>query len=221
MIDVTNYKQFMGIDSFPVFDVKYYTLDLTGDYSYGARAEYDVKTKAHTLMLPRNCGASKFLLFHELTHILDMETLASGEKNHDFCLTGYMEYHASQVELMIMLGADSVKDLLSFSMQDHVEQSDWTFVQYVNNKLNTAQRLIADKNQQTRVDGLNAFFNFLGLKSVCGMFAKDFEETYSYQGIMAKMSSPLFMELRRTYSGWIDDIDKAVAIYSHAVNAIL
>ena len=68
MIDVTNYKQFMGIDSFPVFDVKYYTLDLTGDYSYGARAEYDVKTKAHTLMLPRNCGASKFLLFHELTH---------------------------------------------------------------------------------------------------------------------------------------------------------
>ena len=34
MIDVTNYKQFMGIDSFPVFDVKYYTLDLTGDYSY-------------------------------------------------------------------------------------------------------------------------------------------------------------------------------------------
>ena len=81
MIDVTNYKQFMGIDSFPVFDVKYYTLDLTGDYSYGARAEYDVKTKAHTLMLPRNCGASKLLLFHELTHILDMETLASGEKN--------------------------------------------------------------------------------------------------------------------------------------------
>ncbi|MBQ6417416.1 MAG: hypothetical protein IJJ91_01970 [Synergistaceae bacterium] len=104
MIDVSDYKKFMGINSLPKFDVKYYTPDLTADYIYGARAEYDVKTKAHTLLLPEKLDAPRFLLFHGLTHILDMETLVTGEKNHDFCLAEYMEYHASQDELMVMMG---------------------------------------------------------------------------------------------------------------------
>lgn len=102
-------------------------------------------------------------------------------------------------------------------MQDHVEQSVWTVEQYMSNKLDTAQRLITDRNQQTRIDDLNAFFNFLGLK----LFTADYEEKYSYQGIVANISSFLFMDLRCIYSGWIDDIGKAVAIYSHAVNAII
>jgi len=221
MIDTTDYKKFMGLDSFPDFDVKYFTPDLAGDYTYGARAEFDMVTKAHMLLLPDKFDVSRFLLFHELTHILDMETLATGEKNHDFCLTGYMEYHASQVELMVMMGAESVKDKIAFSMQDYVEQSDWTVECYLKNKLDTAQRLIAERNQQTRKDGLDAFFNFLGLKSVCGMFATDFEEKYCYQGIAEKLPSFLLLNLRRTYTGWIHEIDKAVAIYSHAANSIL
>ena len=220
-MDVSDYKQFMKTDSFPQFDVQYYTPDMRADYIYGARAEYDLNTRAHTLLLPERYEVSRFLLFHELTHILDMELLATGERNHDYCLTGYMEYHASQVELMVIMGAESVKDKISFSLQNHVVKSEWTIEQYLKNKLDTALRLITACNQQTRKDGLDAFFNFLGLKSVCVMFSTDYEDRHSYRQIADRIPSHLLMELKRTFSGWIVDIDKAVAIYSHAVHAIL
>lgn len=111
MID--NYKQFMEIDTFPEFEIQYYALDCSKDYSYGAQAIFDVKTKKHTLRLPINIEVPRFLLFHELTHILDAEKYSIGEKNHDFCLHGFTEYHASQVELMVMIGAKTISMLAS------------------------------------------------------------------------------------------------------------
>lgn len=123
---------------------------------------------------------------------------------------------------MVIIGAKSVKDTLSFSMEDCVEQSDWTVEQYLMNKLSIAEKLVTDSNPQRRMDGLNAFFNFLGLKSVCSMFATDFEEKRCYTGVFAeKLPSILFVELRQIYTGWIADVEKAVAIYSHTANSIL
>ena len=64
-----------------------------------------------------------------------MESLGNGNRAHDFCLTGYMEYHASQVELMTMMGAKTIREALSFSMEDAINFSKWSVRQYLDNKL--------------------------------------------------------------------------------------
>lgn len=215
MIDIKEYKEFMGIVSFPEFEEEYYVVNGSEEYCYVGQAVYNYQTREHKLRLPSNTQVPKYLLFHELTHILDAEIHANGEKIHDFCLSGYMEYHASQVELMAMVGAKSVKEVLSFSMNDLIG-TEWTVRKYVENKLDTAKALIGCFDTEKRISGLGALFNFFGLKSVCAMFAKDFVEDYRYQEVLDKMSSLLFAELRRSMNGWVEDIDNAIILYSHA-----
>ncbi len=106
--EIEKYMTFMGIDSFPSFEQESYQINTSNDYCYAARAEYDSNTKTHKLLLPENIEIPIYLLYHELTHILDMEVLAIGSLYYDNCLTGYMEYHASQVELLYMMGAKTV-----------------------------------------------------------------------------------------------------------------
>ena len=84
---IYEYEQFMEIDSFPEFEIEHYALDCYIDYIYGAQTVYDVETKKHRLRLPTDFELPRFLLFHELTHILDTENYSIGEKNHDlFCM---------------------------------------------------------------------------------------------------------------------------------------
>lgn len=219
MIEIDDYKQFMGVYTFPEFEIEYYTLDYSKDYCYGAQAVYDFNTKEHILCLPADFEVPRFLLFHELTHIIDAEEYSNGDKNHDFCLHGFMEYHASQVELMVMLGAETVNSTLSFSMKDPVNRLDMTVEQYVNNKLETARNLIIDSDHQRRIDGLGALYNFLGLRSVCCMFAKDHDDQYDYCVFLEMIPSYLFSTMRSFMTGWKIDVEKAAGLYSNVRNA--
>lgn len=88
-----------------------------------------------------------FIVFHELTHILDTEMLSNGDHTYDFCLTGYMEYHASQVEMMALMGATTIREKLSFSMEKSINYFDMVR-QYLDSKLETAKTLIVDSNQK-------------------------------------------------------------------------
>lgn len=221
MIGISDYKYFMGINSFPQFEIEYYRLSDSQDFIYGGRAEYDPETKSHKLLLPSNAEVPKCLFFHELTHILDMERLGNGDRAHDFCLTGYMEYHASQVELMTMMGAKTIQDELTFSMEDTINCSKWSVQQYLDNKLETAKILMLDSSHEKRCDGLGALFNFWGLKSVCGMYSIDFKDDYGYREFLNHMSALLFMKMRGCFTGWIDDVDKAIALYSQAYCSIV
>lgn len=220
MIDISGYKYFMGINTFPQFEIEYYRLNDSQDFVYAGRTEYDPETKRHKLLLPSNAEVPKFLLFHELTHIFDMESLGNGNRAHDFCLTGYMEYHASQVELMTMMGAKTIREALSFSMEDAINCSKWSVRQYLDNKLETAKILILDSSLEKRCDGLGALFNFWGLKSVCSMYSIDFKDDYGYREFLNHMSSLLFMEMRDCFTEWIDDVDIAIALYSQALCSI-
>lgn len=213
MIDINSYKRFMGINSFPQFKTEYYKLIESQGFAYAARAEFDPETKRHKLLLPSNAEVPMFLIFHELTHILDMETLWKGDRAHDYYLTGYMEYHASQIELMAMMNAMTIRDTLSFSMDESIGFNDYSVRQYLDNKLENAKALMLDSSSQKRSDGLGVLFNFLGLKSVCKMYAKDFKDDYTYRELMNHISAFLFMELREFFVGWIDDVDGAVALY--------
>lgn len=216
------YLQFMNLDSFPPFTIEYYTFDVCKDFTPFAKAQYIPATRNHKLLLPSACNIPRFLLFHELTHILDMELLANGDKTHDFCLTGYMEYHASQIELLEMIGARTVDDNLTFSMHNCVDELCWTAQRYVNCKLETAKTMIIDSDQKTRIDGLGVLYNFLGLKSICNMYATDFSENYSYQEILTRIPTHLWFYLCQTLNGWInqEDINKAVILYSQMLESV-
>ena len=45
----------------------------------------------------------RYIVFHEFTHILDTEMYAKQDSWKYMALSGYTEYHAAQVELMICL----------------------------------------------------------------------------------------------------------------------
>lgn len=218
---IHDYKQFMRIDAFPEFEIEYYSLDNTTEYIYAAQAIYNFKTKEHILHLPEGINIPRFLLFHELTHILDADEYSIGDKNHDLCLHGFMEYHASQVELLDMIGAVTVNSTLSFSMNDPLNGSDWSLKQYVDNKLETARNLIIDSDRQKRVDGLGVLYNFLGLRSVCCMFAEDYNDQYDYHEFLEIIPSYLFSTMSNFMIGWIIDIEKAVGLYSNVLNAVV
>ena len=107
-----------------------------------------------------------------------MEMLGVSKPEYNHYLTGYMEYHASQVELLVMMGATTINDRISFSVSDSLNGIDESVLQYLETKLDMAKRMIQDPELKKRVDGLGAIFNFFGLKSICYMFATDFVDNY-------------------------------------------
>ena len=218
---VEQYKSFMKIDSFPTFTTEYYELEEGGTYSHIAKAEYSIPDNKHKLLLTRNICIPKWVLFHELTHMLDMERYRNGDYNHDFCLSGYMEYHAAQVELMEMVGAESVEASISFSMNDYVDEIQETVQQYVDNKLEIAQSLMESHEKEEKKDGISALFNFFGLKSICSIYATDYADNYSYQRVSMCMSSCLFTATRVFMTGWIKNVDKAICLYSNVIAEVL
>ena len=134
----------MGINTFPMFTTEYFDIEINQEYVSVAKAEYDFQTKQQKLLISGNVEYyPKYLLYHELTHILDADMYSNGDKKHDCCLTGYMEYHASPVELMCLMGAKTIRDKLSFSMDDLSNHLDWTVGHFLDEKYKAASELIS------------------------------------------------------------------------------
>lgn len=218
MIDLDAYIQFMGIKSFPSFDVEYFEPDLNIKYTPVAQADY-VSGK-HVLRLPSICETPRSLLYHELTHIYDMEMLKNGEKIHDFCLTGYMEYHASQVDLMVRLGANSIEDTPSFSICDYINDQGLTVSEYIDKKFVIAVDMLNDSKLNERLTGLGVLYNFLGLRSICLLYALDYKDNDNFSCIANRLDSYLLSTMKKYMVGWNIDVNKAVALFSNCANAI-
>ena len=219
-VDVERYKKFMEIDEFPPFEIEYFKVNDNEKNTSFARAEYDYVLKQHTLYIPSNPNIPEFILFHELTHIMDMENLKTGDKVYDYCLTGYMEYHASQVELIVGLGATKISDSISFSMMDSIIGFNVSVQKYLDSKYKIVQEQLMKKEPQEKHKGVDVFFNFLGLKSICKKYSVDFIDNYSCQEILNIVSIFLFNEINKTYSGKIVDVRKAVILYSNLINIL-
>lgn len=104
------YTEFMGIEKFPkykleLFEIKMDQVDLAG-FGVLAQAIYNPKTDVHTLRICVNLELMKYIVFHEFTHILDAEMYAKRDSLRYAYLSGYTEYHASQVELIVLIGAE-------------------------------------------------------------------------------------------------------------------
>lgn len=112
----SDFMRFCGIDSLPSYHIisKEMTLDKSQNEGFDsvASAFYDVSTGAHRLemwvklYLPQM--NAEYLVFHELTHILDAETFSQKDKCKNVANKGYTEFHAAQNDFMQILGAKSI-----------------------------------------------------------------------------------------------------------------
>ena len=107
------YKKFMGTNQFPKYELQFKEVSLNVADNYGfdsvAFVAYQTQTNKHTLVVSTNLKLSKHVIFHEFTHIYDSYRYVKGDKVRYAGLSGFTEYHASQVALMIMLGADKIQ----------------------------------------------------------------------------------------------------------------
>ena len=119
------YVAFMKLDRMPLYILESKKVSLLKTENEGfdsiAQALYKPNTQDHTLIIADNIIIEPYILYHEFTHILDDEIYARGDKVKYFSLSGYTEYHASQVELLILLGAKSVKEKIAFSVFNNIK----------------------------------------------------------------------------------------------------
>ena len=187
---VSNYKQdyiqFMDIESFPeyILQTKEASLSVADSKGFDTAATtfYNADTDRHTLIVSTNLELPKYLIFHEFTHILDTELYAKGDKVKYAQLSGYTEYHASQIELMQMLGANKWSQQIEFSMKDIVGtfSGKKTVQEYLDIKWYHAVELFGRSDFPANIEMLKTafgvLFNFYGLQSICELYATDYSK---------------------------------------------
>lgn len=213
------YMQFMGIDSFPDFTLvsKHMDKNDSKDVGWGAFAEhfYDVNTFKHKLVvwedLWKNQSAGDYLLFHEFTHILDTERFVNKDKMRNAMIRGYTEYHAGQVDLLRIAGEKSYNVPASFSIKTVVKTvgTDKTLEEYINSSAYAAIELINrtdfPTDMATFAAMLSMTFNYFGRRSVCKLYAQDYNDTVDMTIIRNFIGEEPFDALNKFMEGFFDD----------------
>ena len=210
-----DFKAFMGIDSFPIYRFESKTVSLVKADSEGfdsvAQSKYNPGTQEHTLIVADNLIIEPYILFHEFTHILDAEIYARGDKVKYATSSGFTEYHASQIELLMMLGANSVNEQMSFSANKMVKTigENKTVQQYIDMKRNHATELFArddfPKNIEQLKTAMGVLFNYWGLRSICYMYCKDYKEETDNRVFLRYISPDVFQAMNIIMVGWLSD----------------
>ena len=209
-----DYMRFMCIDKFPTFDVRIKEASLAMAESRGyeapAAAHYTPKTQKHTLTISSNLKLHKQLIYHEFTHIFDSEMYVYNDPERYAKLSGFTEYHASQVELMKLLGAKTVNEKISFSMSTIIDtiEGNKTVSQYVEEKRLHAVALFSRKDfpadLATLKSAMGVLFNYFGLRSICKMYATDYTEKIDNVAFLKHISVFQFAPVNRHMYGWLD-----------------
>lgn len=232
-IFVNEYKNFMGIKQFPKYtlqthEVSKSTADLQG-FEVAASTFYQPLTGQHTLLISTNLNLYKYLMFHEFTHMHDSELYVNGDKMRYAGLSGYTEYHASQVELVQLLGAKTIDTALSFSMNTIISTfaGDKSVLQYVQEKYQHAIDLFSRTDFPANVNTLKSAFgvlyNYWGLRSICEMYATDFVETIDNEAFIKVIPTFNFTLQNNLMHGWLDKtkIDLSIPLYVNTIFPII
>lgn len=178
------YIDFMQISNLPSYELELFELNLseinTTGFGSFAQAIYIPKTDEHILRVSSNAELMKYVLFHEFTHILDTEMYAKKDSSKCIYLSGYTEYHASQVELMVLLGENNIRpNKFTFSLdseifhkktvKDYLLQKHQLFMDMMNGKAVTM-------NAEKLITTLGVLYNYWGLRSVCKMYGQNYIE---------------------------------------------
>lgn len=215
---VEDYKRFVGIDDFPAFDLKSKEITEKKALEQGsdalATAFYDTSTGKHTLeiwsklCLPRM--NAEYIMFHEFTHIWDAEVYSQKENLKHTANGGYTEYHAAQIDFMKLLGAMKINEPFSFSINQKFETVGGikTGKEYVNMSRNLATALISRKdfpaNIGTLVTAMGAIFNYYGRRSICKMYAVDYDDEADTSVIAQFLGENTINALDAFMIDWLD-----------------
>lgn len=225
----SSFKKFMGINTFPQYtlhtkEVSLFVADAQG-YDSVASTHYDVQGNSHTLTVSTNLLLCKYLLFHEFTHILDSELYVNNDKMRYLGISGFTEYHASQIELMAMLGMQSINDKPTFSMNKviHTISGDKSVKQYVSEKQQHAIELFNRADFPSSIETLKSSFgilyNYWGLRSICEMYATDYIENIENQSFLNYIPTNVFVLLNNLMRGWLNDsaINASIPLYANTL----
>lgn len=225
----SNFIKFMGIDTFPQYtlctkEVSLFVADTKG-YDSVASTHYDIQGNLHKLTISTNLTLCEYLMFHEFVHMLDSELYVKNDKIRYLGLSGFTEYHATQIELLTMLGAHSIDDEPSFSMDTiiHTFSGDNSVEQYISEKQRHAIELFSradfPSSIETLKSSLGVLYNYWGLRSICEMYATDYSEKIENQSFLNFIPTKMFVPLNRLMHGWLDNsaIDASIPLYANII----
>lgn len=211
----TKYMKFMKLHSFPQYDIIIQNITLDSNeaqqYMKAAGAQYDFKTQRHSLIINPLIDFNEYIVFHEFTHILDTEQYANNDRVRYVYLSGYTEYHASQIELLNLLGAKKVNKKVRFKMNQIINTiaGNITVQEYIEDKHNQAIELFNDGsflvNDEYMIASLGVLFNYWGLRSICEMYAKDYKENKNNDAFLKRIPPLLFNPLDSLMHGFMND----------------
>lgn len=225
----SNFKKFMGIDTFPQYtlytkEVSLWVADAQG-YDSAASTHYDIQSNSHSLTVSTNLTLCEYLMFHEFVHMLDSELYVKNDKIRYLGISGFTEYHASQIELLAMLGVQSINDEPSFSMDTiiHTFSGNKSVKQYISEKQQHAIELFSRADFPSSIETLKSSFgvlyNYWGLRSICEMYATDYIENIENQSFLNYIPTNVFVLLNRLMRGWLNDsaIDASIPLYANTL----
>ena len=215
---VDGYKRFVGLNDFPSFEVKSKEMTLEKSKRQGfdapAAAYYDVPTGKHTLeiwsrlYLPQM--NADYLIFHEFTHIWDAEVYSQRDKYKHMSNKGYTEYHAAQIDFMKLSGAKNVAEAFSFKMNQSLRTIGGliTAQEFVDMPRKHATKLISRKdfprNIETLATTMGLIFNYYGRRSICKMYAIDYNDCADMDIIAGFIGQETIKALNDYMLGWFD-----------------
>ena len=126
--------------------------------------------------------SSDYLLYHEFTHALDISLYGAKDTNKYNQLRGYLEYHAAQVEMLKLLGAEDHSDHIAFSMRDTITDIEGArpVLEYVEHGIavvtSAMQKPDFKRNIASVFHAVGALYNHLGRTSICVAASSDFDE---------------------------------------------
>lgn len=230
---VDEYKNLMGFSQFPEFDLqtKIASLVIADSqwFESAAVTTYQPITGQHNLSVSVNLELSKYLMFHEFTHMHDSEIYVNGDKVRYAGLSGYTEYHASQIELACLVGAETIGGIPSFSMNKIISTfaGNKTVLQYVKEKYQHAKDLFSrddfPSNISTLKSAFGVLYNYWGLRSICEVYANDFVEIIDNEAFLKIIPTMKFSLINNLMHGWLDEnkIDLSVPLYTNTIFPII
>ena len=123
---------------------------------------------------------------------------------------GYTEYHAAQIDFMKVLGAKNIAEPFSFNMNHIFETIGGmkTAQEFVNMPKNLANELISRKdypaNIETFATAMGTIFNYYGRRSICKMYATDYNDDTDTSVIAGFLGQETVKVLDEFMLGWFD-----------------
>lgn len=217
---VDEYKKFVGIDTFPDFQIvtKEITKEKSQTHGFDSWAStyYNTATGEHTMEIWSNIWLpelnAKYLVFHELTHIWDAEVYSQRDKKKHMANKGFTEYHAAQIDLSKVLGANNISQPFSFKINQPLQliEGEKTVADFVNAPKKLAEELIMrpdfPSSIETLVTTLGSFFNYMGRRSICMMYCKDYNDDADFSVIETVLGKEAIQFFNMIMTKWLNPL---------------